>query len=211
MGSGNDMAAKPSPVTAPVEIGTGALTFDANGALTGPATNPSVVVNFDGASANQTISMNFGTSIAAGGTGTDGTTQYSSTSSVSSQGQDGYAAGELSGLSVESNGLIRGVYTNGNKLPIGQLALAKFRSNDGLARSGKNLWGETKDSGPASIGEPRAGGRGAVSSGALEQANVDIAAQFVELITHERAFQANSKTMTTADQMLQELVNLGRS
>lgn len=210
MASGSDMATKPVPVTEPVEIGNGALTFTNNGALDTNATGKPISASFEGSDPSQTIAVNFGSPIAAGGTGLDGTTQFSSASSVSSQGQDGYAAGELSGLAIEANGMIRGVYTNGNKLPIGQLVIAKFRSNDGLSRSGKNLWTETRESGPPSVGEARSGGRGAVTAGALEQANVDIAAQFVELITHERAFQANSKTMSTADRMLQELVNLGR-
>ena len=103
-----------------------------------------------------------------------------------------------------------GLYTNGQKLAISQLAIAKFRSNDGLGRAGQNLWIETRDSGTAALGTAASGGRAAVSSGALEGSNVDLAEEFVGLIQHQRSFSANSKTITTADEMLQELINIKR-
>jgi flagellar hook protein FlgE len=91
-----------------------------------------------------------------------------------------------------------------------QLAIAKFRSNDGLGRAGQNLWIETRDSGTAAMGTAGSGGRGATSAGALEGSNVDLAEEFVGLIQHQRSFSANSKTITTADEMLQELINIKR-
>ena len=103
-----------------------------------------------------------------------------------------------------------GLYTNGQKLAIGQLAVAKFRANEGLGRAGQNLWIETRDSGTAALGTAGSGGRGAVSAGTLESSNVDLAEEFVGLIQHQRSFSANSKTITTADEMLQELINIKR-
>jgi flagellar hook protein FlgE len=192
-----------------VELGTGTLNFTTDGALNS-VTGNTFTASFDGATANQTVTMNFGTSIAAGGTGLDGTTQYSSPSNVSSQSQDGYASGDFSGVAVDGQGVVTGLYTNGQQLAIGQLAIAKFRSNDGLGRAGQNLWIETRESGSVAMGTASSGGRGAVSAGALEGSNVDLATEFVGLIQHQRSFSANSKTITTADEMLQELIGIKR-
>ena len=192
------------------EIGTGTLAFTNTGALNTVTTTTPISVSFNNAKPNQGIALNFGTSIASGGTGTDGITQYAATSNISSQAQDGYSSGDLSGVAVDGGGVLSGIYTNGQKVAIGALGVAKFRANEGLGRAGQNLWIATLESGEAAVGTAGAGGRGTVSSGTLEQSNVDIADQFVQLIAHQRAFQANSKTITTADEMLQELVNLKR-
>jgi len=191
-----------------VEIGTGSLTFDTNGALTG-VTGNTITADFNGATAGQVITVNFGTP-APGGTGLDGVTQFSSPENVSSQSQDGYSSGDFSGVAVDGQGVVTGLYTNGQQLALGQLAIAKFRSNDGLGRAGQNLWIETRDSGTAAFGTAGSGGRGAVSAGALEGSNVDLAQEFVNLIQHQRSFSANSKTITTADEMLQELISIKR-
>jgi len=193
-----------------VELGSGTLSFTDTGALNSMTVNTAISANFNGATPNQAINIDFGTSIAAGGTGLTGTTQFQSPSSVSNQTQDGYASGDLAGISVDNTGVVKGTYTNGQKLDIGQLGIAKFRSNEGLGRAGQNLWIATRESGDAAIGTAGSGGRGAVTGGALEQSNVDLATQFVDLIAHQRAFSANSKTITTADEMLQEVVNLKR-
>jgi flagellar hook protein FlgE len=111
---------------------------------------------------------------------------------------------------VDGQGIVTGLYTNGQQLAIGQLAIGKFRSNDGLGRAGQNLWIETRESGTAAMGTAGSGGRGATSAGALEGSNVDLAEEFVGLIQHQRSFSANSKTITTADEMLQELINIKR-
>lgn len=199
------------PGTGFTEIGTGSLTFTTNGALdTLTTTTPMAPTWGGGATGGLPITLDFGTPIAAGGTGLDGTTQFSSPSAVSSQSQDGYTSGDFSGISVDGQGVVMGLYTNGQKLAISQLAIAKFRSNDGLGRAGQNLWIETRDSGTAALGTASSGGRAAVSSGALEGSNVDLAEEFVGLIQHQRSFSANSKTITTADEMLQELINIKR-
>ncbi len=189
-----------------VEFGTGQLTFTTSGALQS-VTPSGGAVTFQGAKA-QTIGLNLGTPIASNGTGLDGVTQFGSPSAVSAQSQDGYGSGDLSGVKIGQDGVVSGLYSNGQSIAVAQLAIAKFRSNDGLGRAGNNLWVATEKSGDAVLGGAGAGGRGATVSGSLEQSNVDIATQFVDLIAHQRAFQANSKTITTADQMLQELMQL---
>jgi flagellar hook protein FlgE len=193
------------------EIGAGGtLAFTATGALN-DATTPQLSIDFAGGAAGaQLIDLDFGADIAGGGTGLDGTTQFASPSAVSSQSQDGYATGEFSGISIDAAGLVQGLYTNGQKLSLGQLAVAKFRSNDGLARAGQNLWAETGESGAAALAAAGSGGRGAITGGALESSNVDLAEEFVGLIQHQRSFSANSRTITTADEMLQELINIKR-
>ena len=196
------------PPTGSVEVGGGTLAFNTAGALAAAAPTGAGTVNFNGATAAQPLKLNFGTPLSAGGTGVDGLTQYSSPSSVGAQSQDGYASGALSGVKIDGDGTVNGVYTNGQTIAAGQLAIAKFQSNDGLGRAGHNLWVATRDSGDAALGGVGTGGRGALVSGTLEQSNVDVTQQFVELISHQRAFQANSKTITTADQMLQELMNI---
>lgn len=192
-------------------VGNGTLQFNSDGALD-TATTPPLSISFaGGASANQVIDLDFGPDIVNdASSGLAGTTQFASDSAVSSQSQDGYTSGEFSGLAIDGTGLVQGLYTNGQKVTIGQLAVAKFRSNDGLGRAGQNLWIETRDSGTAALGGAGAGGRASVSSGALESSNVDLGEEFVGLIQHQRSFSANSKTITTADEMLQELINIKR-
>jgi flagellar hook protein FlgE len=208
LANGDDLAGgTPGEFT---QVSTGTLAFNTDGALD-TATTPDISVDFGGgATAAQVISMNFGTDIASGGTGLDGTTQFASATAVSSQSQDGYASGEFSGLAIDGTGLVQGLYTNGQKIAIGQLAVAKFRSNDGLGRAGQNLWIETRESGTAALGAAGAGGRASVSAAALESSNVDLGEEFVGLIQHQRSFSANSRTITTADEMLQELINIKR-
>lgn len=206
LAKGDELAGGPAGQNA--EIATGQLTFNSAGALQDVQWAPSASVSFVGATPNQPIALDFGTTIAAGGTGLGGTTQFGSPSAVSAQSQDGYSSGDLAGVKIESDGTVSGVYSNGQTVAAGRMAIAKFASNDGLGRAGQNMWVATRESGDAAIGAAGEGGRGAIVAGALEQSNVDVAEQFVNLITHQRAFQANSKTITTADQMLQELMTL---
>jgi len=199
------------PVVGNSEIGSGALTFTTNGALNAETVTTAVSASFGGgATAAQAITVDFGTSIADGGTGLDGTTQFAGPSNVSSQKQDGYASGDFSGVSVDGQGVVTGLYTNGQKIAMSQLGIAKFRSNDGLGRAGQNLWIATRESGTAAMGTAGSGGRGATTGGALEGSNVDLASEFVSMIQHQRSFSANSKTITTADEMLQELISIKR-
>jgi flagellar hook protein FlgE len=191
-----------------VDIASGTLTFNSSGALQSNTLNAGGTVSFNGATANQPLALNFGTSIAAGGAGTDGITDFGGTSTVSAQSQDGYASGSLSGVTIQSDGTVDGVYTNGQSIGVAQLAVAKFTSNDGLARTGSNLWTATTDSGVAAVGTAGAGGRGSLVTGELEASNVDVSSQMVDLIAHQFSFQADSKTITTADQMLQDVIQM---
>jgi flagellar hook protein FlgE len=204
LAKGSELAAGPAGQN--VEIATGQVTFNGSGALQDVQWSLNGSASFAGAAPNQPLTFDFGTPIAAGGTGLGGTTQFGSASAVSAQSQDGYGSGDLAGVKIDANGIVSGVYSNGQTVSAGKIAIAKFSSNEGLGRAGQNLWVASRESGEAAIGAAGEGGRGAVVAGSLEQSNVDIAEQFVDLISHQRAFQANSKTITTADQMLQELM-----
>jgi flagellar hook protein FlgE len=194
----------------PVEIASGDLQFTTDGALQSAGVLSGGTVDWNGATPGQALTFDFGNPIAAGGTGLGGTTGFGGASNVSAQSQDGYSSGDLVGVKVDADGVVNGVYSNGQRVAAGKLAVAKFRSNDGLARAGQNLWQATTESGDPALGPAGAGGRAAVVAGVLEQSTVDIAQQFVALISHQRAFQANSKTITTADEMLQETMSLKR-
>ncbi len=193
-----------------VSVVSGTLAFNTSGALQTTAVTAGGTADFAGAAPGQRVAINFGTPVSAGGSGVDGITQFSSQSNVNAVTQDGYASAELSGVRIDGNGVLNGVFTNGQTRAVGQVAVARFRSNDGLGRAGQNLWIATRDSGDAAMGVAGSGGRGAIVSGALEQSNVDVTAQFVELISHQRGFQANSKTITVADQMQETIQQLVR-
>lgn len=124
--------------------------------------------------------------------------------------QDGYSSGTLQRVSIDQDGIVKGIFSNGNDLTLGQVLLADFSSPVGLESAGMNLYKETYDSGQPLIGEPGSAGRGLVKSSTLELSNVDIAREFVNMITAQRGFQANSKIITTTDELLAELVNLKR-
>lgn len=138
------------------------------------------------------------------------TTQYASSSTTVYQSADGYGAGALEGVDVDVDGLITGVYSNGQVLPLYKIALSKFQSLQGLYKEGGNLYRETRESGQATTGQPGSNGLGNIAPNSLEQSNVDIANEFVKMITTQRGFQANSKIITVTDQMLSELINLKR-
>ena len=124
--------------------------------------------------------------------------------------QNGYEAGNIKSLKIELDGTIRGIYTNGVKKQLGAVALASFENQDGLLKAGRNLFYSTMDSGPAKIGLAQSGTRGAVYASTLEESNVDLAQEFVNMIMTQRGFQANSRSITTTDSMIEEVVNLKR-
>jgi flagellar hook protein FlgE len=136
--------------------------------------------------------------------------QYSSASTTIFQAADGYGAGDLQSVSVDTDGIITGQYSNGQVIPLYRVALAKFQNNDGLFKAGGNLYRETRLSGDPITGKPGSNGTGNISANSLEQSNIDIANEFVKMITTQRGFQANSKIITVTDQMLAELINLKR-
>jgi flagellar hook protein FlgE len=139
------------------------------------------------------------------------TTQFNSTADITAVADNGYEAGQLSGYSIGKDGIITGSYTNGMSKTLGQLVVANFVNPAGLESLGNNVFAQTVNSGTFDgIGVSVEANGSSFISGALEMSNVDIAFEFTEMITTERGFQANSRIITTSDEMLQELVNLKR-
>ena len=122
----------------------------------------------------------------------------------------GYTMGYLDNFKIDSSGIITGVYSNGTNRTIGQIALASFANDRGLEKAGDNTYVESNNSGMARIGESGVAGKGTLMAGALEMSNVDLSAEFTDMITTQRGFQANSRIITTSDSLLEELVNLKR-
>ena len=192
------------------EMANGQLKFNAKGVLEEeiPGLNS---FNFNkGAAPGQQITLNFGKTIKEGGTGLDASTQYGSKSSIARHSQDGSSAATLASMSFNDEGILTAVYDNGVQRELGQVAVAKFENNEGLFKTGKNLFKETRKSGQAAMGKPGADGRGEVLAKSIEQSNVDIANEFIGLMAAQRNFQANTRTITTSDQMLQEVLNIKR-
>ena len=138
------------------------------------------------------------------------TTQYANRSSTVFYDQDGFGAGFLESVNVDSEGIISGHYSNGRIISLAQVALARFNSPTDLGKQGGNLFRETTSSGAPITGPPRTNGLGAIASNALEQSTVDMGTEFVRMITTQRAFQANSRVITTTDELLSELLNMKR-
>lgn len=194
-----------------VDAGTQTLTFNNEGALVDDGSATAIDFDFgDGVESPQSITFDFGTGIDEGGSGLDRTTQFASAFSLNHQSQDGYGAGTVSNISIDENGMITASFTNGRTRVVGQIALARFNDPSSLLKMGGNLYAETFDSGQALIGKPETSGLGRVLSHTLEASNVDLAQEFVKMISAQRAFQANSRIITTTDEMMQELVNIKR-
>jgi len=194
----------------PFEVAAGTLAFDTSGRLTASAQTVNAF-NPLGAAA-QPLAFNLGAPFVAGGAGTglDGVTQFASSSVATFVGQDGWASGQLTSIQIDKTGVVNGVFTNGQTRPLGQVGIAIMPAPDQLERIGGNLYAETRSSGQPVMGLAGSGGRAFISAGTLEQSNVDIAEQFVRMIAAQRAFEANSKTITTADQLLSELIAMKR-
>jgi flagellar hook protein FlgE len=188
-------------------ISSGEMEFDTDGNLISSTDNPTATAwNFE-AAGDQTVDFLFGAD--SSGDSTDGKiTMTGSESSVTTLTQDGYTQGELTSLSIDSEGVITGVYTNGENMVLGQVALATFSSEAGLDRVGGNLFHSGRDAGAPTLGVPDSGGRGTVNAYALEKANVNLEDEFVYMIEAQRAYQSNARVITTANETLQELVNL---
>ncbi len=187
--------------------GADIVTFDERGLLVGagPVTLGAIVTGIPGITTAQTINLVLGN----GGTAS-GVTQFGGVTTVSAIGQDGSGFGTLSDVAIDSEGIIQGKFTNGRTLSLAQLAIAGFNNEDGLLRSGSNYFRSSVASGEALVGIAGQGGRGNVQGGALEAANVDIAVEFSRLIVAQRGFQVNARTISTANETLQELANILR-
>jgi flagellar hook protein FlgE len=193
---------------------TKVLTFTTAGALDTEPTPLAADNDFDfagGATQSQSIAIDFGDAITTDtGTGLLGTTQYGTTSAVFNQSQNGYSSGSLQRISIDSEGIVTGIFSNGSTSNVSQIALATFPNADGLGLAGKSLFIESNDSGQPLTGTPGSSGRGKIKSSALELSNVDLAAEFVKMITFQRGFQANSRVITMSDEVMNELVNIKR-
>jgi len=137
-----------------------------------------------------------------------GSTQFGSAFGVTEASQDGYAPGQLSGFGIQPDGTVQARYSNGKSLAAGQIALADFRNEQGLVPVGGNLWRATPQSGQPALSGPGTANLGSLQGGALEESNVDLTQQLVDMISAQRAYQANAQTIKTMDQMLSTLVNL---
>lgn len=159
-----------------------------------------------GGQPRQTFSLNLGTV----GSYQNSVTQFAHPSSTKAYKQDGYNMGYLQEYVVDKKGVISGIYTNGSVRPLAQIALAKFTNPGGLEKTGDTAFRQTINSGDAVVHGAGEAGEGTMQAGALEMSNVDLATEFTNMIVTERGFQANSRTITTSDTMLQELLNLKR-
>ncbi|HNX24504.1 MAG TPA: flagellar hook protein FlgE [Spirochaetota bacterium] len=178
--------------SSPDELNQGNLTVNANYRVAG---DPQV----------RNIALNLGQAGVL-----SGITQFASASTTKAVEQDGFSMGYMESFSIDNSGLITGVYSNGTKQSIGQMAMAVFTNPQGLLASGENLFEVSNNSGMANIGAAAEAGRGKMVAGTLEMSNVDLSDQFTDMIVTQRGFQANSRTITTADQMLQEIISLKR-
>ncbi|MFM2408477.1 MAG: hypothetical protein RL358_1219 [Pseudomonadota bacterium] len=185
------VAAPPTPLSA--------MTFSTSGALLTPVGGLVAAAAFTpvGGGAAQTLSFNFAT-----------TSQYGSNFGVNSLAQDGYTTGQLSGFSTSADGTVVGRYSNGQTKALGQVVLANFSNTQGLQPLGNNQWSQTPVSGVPLVGAPGSSSLGVLQSGAVEDSNVDLTAELVNMITAQRAYQANAQTIKTQDQLMQTLVNL---
>ena len=182
------------------------LTFDANGKL--PTDVQSLTISFGGGGGNGgtagTTTLPMGSTISDLTVDISGLTQYATDSDLDPKTLNGNSAGTLSGYSIGTDGIITATYTNGDMRPIAQVAIAEFDNPAGLEKAGDNLYTATTNSGEFDgIGKV-----GIFNTGVLEMSNVDLAAQFTDMIVTQRGFQANSRIITVSDEMLQELTNL---
>jgi flagellar hook protein FlgE len=179
------------------------MLFNNSGILISPAANANIAVTgwSDGA-ANSSITWNIW------GSGSSTITGFASASATSATTQDGSAAGTVSSLVVDQNGIITGNFTNGQTIQLAQVALATFSNMNGLSKQGNNSWTQTLASGAPNIGAANQGGRGTILGGQLELSNVDTATEFTQLIVAQRGYEANSRIVSTANTLLQDVLNM---
>lgn len=192
------------------EVVRGRVTFNEDGKLQSQEVTDSNFNFVGGAKQDQEIKIRFGDAIADGGTGLEGTKQYGKESDLISWGQDGAAAGTITNLSFNDEGVLTALYSNGEARDLAQIALAKFENAEALYKVGNNRFKESRDSGVPALGLPNRAGRGKIMAKSLERSTVDLAAEFVNLIQNQRGFQANAKTITTTDELLGEVIQLKR-
>jgi len=199
----------PQPATidtvAPTFEKKGSIRFNNDGSLaTFNPPNLSFSGN-NGSSPDQQVNLSFGTANAF-----DGMTSFDSPSSTSGISQDGFTGGDLVGIRIDQSGTLVGSFSNGRSFGLAQIGMAKFTNNEGLSANGGNVYNQTANSGDPIIGTAATAGRGFIQSSALEASNVDLSRALTQLIIIQRGFQANGKTITTSDQLLQTLIGLKR-
>lgn len=183
----------------------GIIQFDSNGALAG-FNIPSIDFSpNNGASANQAVNLDFG-SIGA----FDGITSFDNPSATSGISQDGFPGGDLVGIRIDQSGTLVGSFSNGRSFGLAQIGMAKFSNNEGLVSDGGNVYLQSANSGDPIIGTAATAGRGFMQSSALEASNVDLSKSLTNLIIIQRGYQANGKTITTSDTLLETLIGLKR-
>ena len=188
----------------PQEVSSSTLNFLTTGALdTTTSTTTSTAVTFAG-SAAQTIAFDIG--LAATDTGS--MTQFAAPSDIADVNPNGNGSGSLVDFDIATDGLVRGVYSNGETRTLGQVALATFQGQSFLERVGHNVYQSTTASGEPALGNADSGGRGVVHSYSLEMSNVDIEGQFVKMIKGQKGYQASSRVISGADEMLRELMQI---
>jgi len=205
----NMLVSVPAPATidttAPFDEKTGSIRFNNDGSL---ATYNPPNISFsgnNGSAPDQQVSLSFGTANAF-----DGMTSFDSLSSTSGISQDGYTGGDLVGIRIDQSGTLVGSFSNGRSFGLAQIAMAKFTNNEGLSTEGGSVYIQTANSGDPIIGTAATAGRGFIQSSALEASNVDLSRALTQLIIIQRGFQANGKTITTSDQLLETLIGLKR-
>jgi len=196
----------------PANIGstadTGTLQFNTDGLLTSPAADPTIdITPLTGGAAFQ---VDWNIIDTTTGLPSGDITGYASANDTYGLFQDGYAPGTVESVAIEQDGQIVGLFTNGQTRTIGQVLIADFVSPWGLNKMGKSLFAESMSSGQPTIGEAGTGGRGSIAANALEQSNVDMASEFVRMITTQRAYQANARVISTSDDLLAELMQIKR-
>lgn len=193
------------------EVMTAKLGFTVDGKLDTEQITKQAFNFAGGALQNQQVKLDFGDSITTDkGKGLDGTKQYGKDSDLITWRQDGAAAGTITNMSFNDEGVLTALYTNGQAADLGQIALAKFENPEALFKVGNNRLKESRDSGAGAIGKSRQAGRGQLFAKSLERSTVDLATEFVNLIQNQRGFQANAKTITTTDELLNEVIQLKR-
>lgn len=193
------------------EVCSGKLTFNVDGKLETEEMDSSAFNFKDGALQDQKVVLDFGDSIKTdGGKGVEGTKQYGRESDLISWGQDGASAGTITNMSFNDQGVLTALYSNGEARDLAQICLAKFENAEGLFKVGNNRLKESREGGTPSIGVAGQAGRGKLFAKSLERSTVDLGTEFVNLIQAQRGFQSNAKTITTTDQLLEEVINLKR-
>ena len=191
--------------TAPYDEKVGSVRFNSDGSLsTYNPPNISFSAN-NGSAPDQQISLSLGTANAF-----DGMTSFDSVSTTSGISQDGFTGGDLVGVRIDQSGTIVGSFSNGRSFGLAQVGMAKFTNNEGLSTEGGNVYIQTANSGEPIIGTAATAGRGFIQSSALEASNVDLSRALTQLIIIQRGYQANGKTITTSDTLLETLIGLKR-